>query len=357
MLTSNSKIKVLITDDSLLVRAVLRELLESDSDIEVIGEATNGKEALEQVLLLKPDIVTMDLEMPVMGGHKAIEEIMAIYAVPILVISSLDDAENAYAAISHGALEVIGKPQLESLVAKQFIAKVKMLSKIKVIKHLRPKSAKPPQVPVVKRNTAQVMLTEQKQQVFAIASSTGGPRALEAILKKLPADFSSPIVIAQHISAGFEQGMADWLNHIIPMQVKIARDSELLKPGQVYISPANQHLSISANQRVVLQSATDGDIYHPSCDILLTSIAKAYAEKAVGIICTGMGSDGAQGMEAINTAGGMTIAQDEESSVVFGMNQVAISRHCIQHVLSLNAIATEMRALTSSQYKSDLSFS
>ncbi len=343
LLILNTKIKVLIVDDSALVRAILRDLLENDPEIEVIGEASNGIEALEQVLLLKPDIVTMDLEMPVMGGHEAIKKIMAIYAVPILVISSLDDAKNACAAIASGALDLIGKPQLESLDTRQFIVKVKMLSQIKVIKHLQPAchTSKAEKVSLGSPAT-----TPQDYEIFAIASSTGGPRALESILQGLPADFPTPIVIAQHISEGFEQGMADWLHQSVPMTVKIAEDFEPLKKGHVYLSPANRPLCISANRRVKLTEMCTTDIYHPNCNVLLNSVAQHYTNKSVGIICTGMGSDGAQGMEAIRHAGGLTLAQDEASSVVFGMNQVAIMKGCIQEVLSLEDIATKMLALT-----------
>lgn len=341
-----SRIRVLICDDSLLFRSVIADLLENNPEFEVVGEAVNGKEAIEQVLLLKPDIVTMDLEMPIMGGHEAIQHIMAVSAVPILVVSSLDDAKNAYMAISNGALDVIGKPQLELLEIEEFIRKIKMLSQIKVIKHInRSVTARSTQVEKLKK-TVQREIKQEGKSIFAIASSTGGPQALETILKGLPADFPSPIVISQHISKGFSQGLAQWLNNCVSLRVKIAEDSEQLMPGHVYISPSQCNLSIDINHCAVLNTASDNEIYHPSCDVLLKSVAYSYAKKAVGIICTGMGKDGAVGIESIHAQGGVTLAQDEKSSVIFGMNKVAISRNCINHILPLDSIAGKMLSLS-----------
>ncbi len=338
-----SAIKVLIVDDSRLVRMLLRESLESDGSITVIGEAENGRDALEQIPILKPDLVTMDLEMPIMGGHEAIEHIMASCAVPILVISSLDDAENACAAIARGALELMGKPQLEELIAGELIRKVKLLARVKVIKHLRPALA------TENKKINPLSLSPVKpshKAIFAIASSTGGPQVLIAILQALPADFPAPIVIAQHICAGFEQGLADWLNYNVPLTVKVATPSETLMPGLVYISPATEHLHIDTNRRVCLSAPETQNFYHPSCDRLLQSVAASYGEDAVGIICTGMGNDGVAGMERIFSAGGFTIAQDEASSVVYGMNREAVSKNCIHQVLPIDAIAQAMLSLS-----------
>ena len=342
-----TKTRVLIVDDSVLVRALLRELLESDSEIEVVGEAANGREAIDQVLLLKPDLVTMDLEMPIMGGHEAIQQIMAQSAVPILVVSSLDDAKNAYEAISNGALDVVSKPQLASFEVGQFTKKVKNLSKIKVIKHLRSLSSLSISTAKTGKLTrpSPVSLESAGKDIFVIASSTGGPQALLAILQKLPLDFTAPIVVAQHISKGFESGLVEWLNQNVSLRVKVADNSELLISGQIYIAPANFNMTIGKNRCVTLSTSLESDIYHPNCDILLTSAAQVYGQKAVAVICTGMGRDGAAGMEAIRAVGGVTLAQDEKSSVVFGMNHEAISRNCIDHVLSLEAIASKILSL------------
>jgi len=341
-----SKIKVLITDDSFVARELLRELLESDPEIEVVGFAENGKQAIEQVLSLKPDVVTMDLEMPVMGGHEAIERIMALQAVPILVISSLDDAQNAYRAVSHGALEAMGKPQLEALDIEEFTQKVKMLSQIKVIKHLRPISSNSLDNPTASYADLNLSNDLIHKEIFAIASSTGGPHALESIIKALPNDFPCPIVIAQHICKGFTEGMAEWLNNNVPLEVKVAREAERLQPAQVYISPAEHHMRIAPNRCVTFNSSAENSIYHPSCDVLLKSVANTYGNKSVGIICTGMGNDGVAGMQEIHAEGGTTLAQDEHTSVIFGMNQIAISQKCIDQVLSLDAIPGKMLSLS-----------
>lgn len=338
------KIRVFIVDDSAITRMLLHELLAHDAEIEVIGEACNGRDAVERILILKPDIVTMDLEMPIMGGHEAIERIMAVYAVPILVVSSLDDTKNACAAISRGALDVIGKPQLDEFSMEQFTNKVKMLAKIKVIKHLSP--SKETRTVVQSLPTT---ITSKKCHIIAIATSTGGPQALDVILQTLPADFPCPIVITQHISTGFEQGLADWLNSKSALNVKVAQDNEQLMAGSVYISPVEQPLSVTANQRVRLNKMDEKHIYHPSCNVLLESVAEFYGKKALGIICTGMGSDGVTGMEHIHASGGGTLAQDEASSVIFGMNHIAIEHQCIDRILPLQEISAAMLILSAYQ--------
>lgn len=402
---NTSLTRVLITDDSALVREILAEILESDPDIMIVGEAENGQQAVDMVLQLKPDLVTMDLEMPVMDGHAAIEHIMAEHAVPILVISSLDDAFNAYAAVSRGALEVIGKPQLEGLKAEELTRKVKMLAKIQVIKHLKPahncshnplsdnsvasqtRDSKPfqtghshvrripsssSQTPSsrssaleastfkerifqdnsFRESSAQHSIKENHssslaaKQIFAIASSTGGPQALETIFKKLPVDFPAPIVVAQHISDGFAGGLVEWLDHNVALGVKLAEEGQLLQAGNVYISPSESHMQITLSRQVRLLAQPSGSIYHPNCDLLLESVAQAYADKAVGIICTGMGNDGVAGMQSLHDKGATTLAQDEQSSVIYGMNQVAIQQQCISQVLSLDALPGRMLLLS-----------
>ncbi len=341
---SKPPIRVFICDDSLLVRSLMRTMLETDPQIVIVGEASNGKEAYEQVISIKPDIVTMDLEMPVMGGHEAIREIMSEFAVPIVVVSSLDDAQNAYKAISNGALEVIPKPQLEKVEACEFVKKIKMLAQIKTIKHVKSRFSQTHSSPIKQMQCIETT-TSPKYGIFAIALSTGGPQTLEKILKAIPANFPCPIVVAQHISLGFAQGFAEWLNSSVSLNVKIAEDKEKLLPGYVYISPSDFDFTVSHNHLVKLSQADNNGIYHPNCDVLLKSIAMIYGKNAVGIICTGMSSDGVQGMESIHAAGGSTIAQDEQSSIVFGMNQVAISRNCIDYILPLLSIAGKMQQL------------
>jgi two-component system chemotaxis response regulator CheB len=335
------KIRVLVVDDSALARDLLRSLLEEDGGIEVVGEAANGEEAVQLALKLKPDLITMDLEMPLMGGMDAITEIMATQALPILVVSSVADAKKAYAAVAHGALDVINKPELDAASGANFIAKVKMLAKIRVITHMRAiTSTKTPSSTAL--SPAIFPLSADTSRLFAIASSTGGPQALALLLGMLPATFPCAILISQHISDGFAAGMAEWLASVCKLPVRLAREGEEIIAGTVYISPSEANLTVTPTRHISLAPRLPGEIYHPTCDVMLTSVAAIYGKQSVGIILTGMSSDGAAGIERIHRASGVTLAQDEASSVIFGMNKVAIERGCVQQVLPLQEISQAM---------------
>lgn len=334
-------IRVIVVDDSSLARSLIVEILTSDGEIEVVGEAKNGQEAVEMVARLKPHLVTMDLEMPVMGGLEAIEHIMAKDAVPILVVTTREDSVIANTAISKGALDLIVKPDVGESTAAEFIAKLKLLSKIKVVRHIGRSYARLAETRLVE--AAPVAATSD--WLVAIASSTGGPHALSVILAAIPKPFPWPIVIAQHHADGFVPGMVEWFLRVARIPVKVAEDGEALIPGTAYVSPSERHMRITPTRRVALAERDPKDIYRPSCDALLSSAAHSHASRAIGVILTGMGSDGAKGMQDIKAAGGVTIAQDEETSAVFGMPRVAIERGCIDKVLPLEKISAEIVSL------------
>lgn len=349
-------IRVLIVDDSDVARSILRTLLEGQADIEVVAEARCGREAIELVKQLRPDLVTMDLNMPGMGGIEAIENIMHHKAVPILVVSNESDAELAYEALRCGALEVMAKPSYDAEDAERFQSQVRLLAGVPVITRLRRRS-----VPPIATYTAAVMpvvpVSASYQQVFALALSTGGPQALASLLPQLEADFPAPILIAQHISDGFIEGMAQWLSGLCKLSVKVAEEGEYLQAGCVYLSPSEQHLTLDSQRRVKLKTRAERDIYHPSCDELLSSVATVFGSNAVAIIMTGMGRDGTRGMMAIQSHGGITLAQDEASSVIYGMNAEAVNAGVIQRELPLARIAEEMLrivTLQSSGYRAAL---
>lgn len=332
-------IKVLVVDDSSLAREMLRDILEEQEDIQVIGEAVNGKEAVELVKQLRPDLVTMDLNMPIMNGLEAIETIMHHKAVPILVVSGETDAELAYQALANGALDIITKPSFDTEQTQQLLNQVRVLAGVPVITRIH-RSNK-----LANHLASVVALTAPKpieHPIFAIAQSTGGPRALANLLAVLPADFPAPIVVAQHISNGFIEGMAQWLATLSLLPVKVAEEGELLVAGTVYLSPSEQHLTFTQDHRVKLKDRLETDIYHPSCDEMLISVAQVFGKEATGIIMTGMGRDGTQGMKAIYEQGGITLAQDEATSVIYGMNAEAIKAGVIHTVLPLNSLAEEM---------------
>ena len=349
-------IRVLIVDDSAFARALLREALEAARGIEVVGEAANGVQAVEMAKSLQPGLITMDLEMPVMGGLQAIDTIMRSKAVPILVVSDVAHAENAMEALALGALEVMQKPEYGVLQNGQFAQRVRLLAGVSVVTRMRARATQP--VPPPQPGAAAKAppycpysaaaphdAAPLQGPVFAIASSTGGTQALALILAALPAQFAGSVLIAQHISDGFSVGLAEWLARLCPLPVRVPAHGERVHMGQVLIAPSEFHMSVKPDGTVHLALAKPGDVYHPSCDVLLESVAQVFGARSVGIILTGMGRDGAAGMGHIRQAGGVTIAQDEASSVIYGMNRVAVERGHVQHLVPLGEMASTMQSL------------
>ncbi|MDP2646407.1 MAG: chemotaxis-specific protein-glutamate methyltransferase CheB [Desulfobacterales bacterium] len=335
------QIRTLVVDDSDFARELIVAILSTDREITIVGQAKNGQEAVEKVRDLKPDIVTMDIEMPVMNGLEAIEHIMAANAVPILVVTTRSDANTAYAAISKGALDLVVKPDVNLEGAREFIQKIKLLSKIKVITHINGKRA----IRETKVIKPPVFSGTTSDRVVAIASSTGGPEALSVVLSGLPETFPCPIVIAQHNSDGFIPGLVEWLKRVSKMKVKVAQELETIVPGTAYVSPSEKHMEITAGKKIAFKDRHPSDIYRPSCDMLLSSVALAYKAKGIGIILTGMGSDGARGMKQIREWGGTTIAQDEKTCIVFGMPKVAIESGCIDKIVPLDEMSGKIISL------------
>lgn len=343
---SDSKgiIRVLVVDDSPLICKVLTNILNLDPQILVAAIAHNGKEAVEILPQLKPDIVTMDIHMPVMDGFEATKHIMAYNPTPILVVSSSVfklGMDKVFKAISFGALDVLDKSELEiaggEKPGKALIEKIKFLSSIKVIHH--------PLAKLQRERPVDILDVPEKKaldKIVAVVTSTGGPHALLNILKRFPKDFPCGIVIVQHITSGFVEGLVDWLDGECQLKVKIGRDSEEIRPGVAYVAPDSLHMRVGQGGRIHLcdEPAYDGHI--PSGDVLLESVARVYGEGAVAVILTGMGRDGAMGMKAIKQMRGQTVAQDEKSCVVFGMPKVAIEMDVIDRILPLESIAEEI---------------
>ncbi|WP_394426969.1 chemotaxis-specific protein-glutamate methyltransferase CheB [Vreelandella stevensii] len=344
-----SVIRVVMADDSPLAREILRDLLTCEGDIDIVGEASNGQQAVELAKRLAPQLITMDLNMPVMDGLSAIEEIMHTKGVPILVISDRADAQSAYKALEVGALEVMPKPTLDDATGEWLRARVRLLAGVAVITRLRRRvPAPPPQALLIQSSPPpQACATRDFQRVVVIACSTGGPQALARLLSKLPSDFPVPILIAQHISHGFIEGMATWLGSLCPLPVSVAKEGERLESGHVYLSPSERNLSVTPEHCVRLVQSPPDALYHPSCDVLMRSAADVYGADTIGVILTGMGRDGVSGMRAIQQAGGITLAQDEASSVIYGMNQEAINAGAIQHIIGLDDLPARLLRLVS----------
>ncbi len=334
-------IRVLVVEDCPLMCEVLTSIFNPDPQILVVGIAHNGKEAIELVPRLKPDIITMDIHMPVMDGFEATKHIMAYNPTPILVISSSvfrAGMDKVFKAISYGALDVIDKGDLEIGGEKKsgevLIEKIKFLSGIKVIRH--------PLAKLQQKRQGGVLEAPRKRaldKIVAIVTSTGGPQALLEILKRFPENFPCGIVIVQHITNGFTGGLVDWLDSECQLSVKIAEDSEEIQSGVGYIAPDNLQMRVREGGTIQLSDEPAYEGHRPSGDVLLESVARAYRGRAVAAILTGMGRDGAMGMKAIKQSHGQTIAQDEKSCVVFGMPKVAIEMNIIDKVLPLEGIA------------------
>ncbi len=332
-------IRVLVVDDSPLSRDLVSSILDSDPGLTIVGQAGDGLEAVAKAAALKPDIVTMDIEMPVLGGLEAIERIMAHTPVPILVVTSQTGVRTAFAAVSKGALDVVEKPDIDMENGARLIRRVKLLAGVDVIAHQK-NSGRKAEAPAERPGPRPS--APGRKRVVAVASSTGGPKALHSILAGLPANFPVPVVISQHVADGFAPGLAEWLNASTPLKVSVARTGDILGPGRVYVNPSDFSMRITKQEIVLLSPAPAGQTYHPSCDTMLLSVAATYGDQALGLILTGMGDDGVAGMGAIKAAGGATLAQDEKSSIVFGMNGLAVKQGVVDKVLSLQDIPAEL---------------
>lgn len=338
MNVSTGKTRVLVVDDSPLIRDIITMILQEDPEIEVVGQAENGKVAIELVDALRPDLVTMDIMMPVMDGLTAIQHIMAYQPTPILVVTSSSEAEVAYKAISSGALEVMQKPDMSLGPAEWegFVQRIKLLSKVKVITHVRGRGAASTQVlPVL--GPAAVQAGGQ-DRILAVGASTGGPAALAKLLAGLPADLTVGVVIVQHIADGFVPGLVNWLKTVTLLDVKVANDGEHINPGTVYIAPTGAHTVVTGGGRLGLLHSPPVDNQRPAVDVLFESVQQHYGRQAIAVLLTGMGRDGARGLKAIRDAGGKTIAQDEASCVVYGMPRAAAELGAAEQVLPLAEI-------------------
>jgi len=342
---------VLVVDDSAVVRQGTRFVLESDPQLKVIGEARNGEEAVALTRRLRPDVITMDIRMPRMDGLEAIRHIMAENPVPIVVVSSVDldrEAGIASQATKLGAVSVlirpvsVSDPKYKAFVAR-LVKKVKLMSEVKVIHRTRTREMAPPETRAPKPPESRTS-SGRKTQVVAIGASTGGPAALHQVLSALPADLLIPILVVQHISFGFVEGLAGWLDTACKLLVKVAEHGKRMQPGVVYIAPDEHHMEVGYG-RIRLRQGDLVNGHRPSVTPLFQSVAKAYGPAAMGVILTGMGSDGAVGMKALREAGAITIAQDEESCVVFGMPKEAIALGAVQHIVPLEKTAQMMVAL------------
>ncbi len=344
-MTDGNKVRVVIADDSLVAREMLAQILSSDPDIEVVGQAKDGSEAVELVERLRPDLVTMDIHMPKLDGLRATEKIMAFTPTPILVVSSSVHGEGmgrAFDALNLGALEVIKKPEPRDWaeldrIGREVIRKVKILANVRVITHIRGRRG-------ISQVAAPVHAGKAKRSLVAIGSSTGGPSALLAVLGRLPQDFPVPIVVAQHIADGFVPGLVSWLDSGCRIRVVAASDGQRIEPGVAHFAPTGSNMVLDGTT-IRFQPPGRGQLYIPSADTLFDSVAVSHGNRAVGVLLTGMGADGAEGLKLMRNKGAATIAQDEETCTVFGMPKAAIDIGAAEKVLPVTKIAEAIEEL------------
>lgn len=342
------KIRVLIVDDSPLIRIILAEMLKDAKDIQVVGQAEDGMDGLRMVARLTPDVITMDIRMPRMDGLEAIRQIMQKWPTPVVVVAnSIHDSDYniSFKAIEAGALTVVEKPRglttsdFET-IQNQLISAIRMISDLKVVARW-PSAAISPLIPYA----LPLSLQNHLVQVVGIAASTGGPGVLKQILSQLPEDFAFPIVAVQHITTGFIDHLVSWLNSEVKIKVAVAKAGDRLEPGTVLIAPSNHHLVVTGSGLIGLEDTPPIRGQRPSAERLFMSLAQTYRSSTVGIMLTGMGDDGADAIEVLGKTGAHIIAQNEQTSVVFGMPAQAIQRGVVDEVLSPDEIARTLIGL------------
>jgi two-component system chemotaxis response regulator CheB len=348
------RIRVLVVDDSSTSRLLLASILRADPEIEVVGQAADGLEAIELVKRLHPDIVTMDVQMPRLDGFAATKRIMVEKPTPILITTGVDARAVSVSleAVRMGALAVHPKPGDPRAPgfdeeARELTRQVKAMSRVKVVRHIEPQMAPPRVAPAVS-------LLGSPAQVVAIAASTGGPAALHLILTALPADFPVPILVVQHISPGFSAGFASWLDQASLLRVKLAAEGETLLPGSVYIADDDHHLCVSSGRKVHLSSAPPVGGFRPSGTPLFETVAAAYGRAALAVILTGMGRDGVDGLRHIRRAGGRTIAESEATAVVYGMPAAAVNAGLADFVLPLDQVREALTSMVALEPRKEL---
>ncbi|HXB54634.1 MAG TPA: chemotaxis-specific protein-glutamate methyltransferase CheB [Vicinamibacteria bacterium] len=336
-------IRVLLAEDSAVTREYLAAALDEDPEIRVVGTARDGVEAVEQAESLRPDVILMDVHMPRMGGLEATRQIMSRAPAPIVLATagfSRDETALGFEAIKAGALTVLDKPQgPDNRAARDLTRTVKLMAEVKVVRRWP------------RRERAEIpslagRLSGRKIRAIGIGASTGGPAALAEALGGLGDVLAVPVLVVQHITPGFTAGLAEWLASQTRLPVKLAENGERAREGVVYLAPDGIEMGMEMDGRIRLTAQNLGEGLHPSADHLFASLARALGPSVLGILLTGMGRDGAEGLGQLRAAGAVTVAQDEATSVVFGMPGEALRRGAAEHVLSPREIAGLIRSLT-----------
>lgn len=343
-----SMVKVLVVEDSLTTRRFLVDLIETIPGMMVCGEAHDGAEAIRMTKELRPHVISMDIQMPQIDGLEATREIMMTCPTPIVVVSGLGQKQVDFAmlAMEAGAVAAVETPTAtpqDEPKRREFLRMLRLMAGVTVVRRYPERLATP--VAPENRPKAVAPLASRQPQIVLIGASAGGPGAIARILEHLPADFPLPVVIVQHLGADFVTGFATWLERRCRLPVRLAVEDEIPMGGGVFVAPGGKHLTINQEGRFVLHSEKGSHRHQPSINLLFQSAAGAYGARAVGILLSGMGDDGAEGMAMLFEKGARTIVQDEATSVVFGIPAAAIERNAAEYVLPVNQIASALLAL------------
>ena len=351
-----SKVRVLIVDDSAYSRQAIRKALETDRYIEIAGISADGIDAMAKTIMFKPDLITLDLEMPGMDGFTFLRWLMKKRPTPVIIVSSYSDSKTVFKALELGAADFIAKPQ--KIAHEEFQKlQVDLVRKVRGMQQLRmDRLSKNLELLDEEQEDKSIEMSDRGIRMIAIGSSTGGPNALKIIMTRLPSDFPASIVVSQHMPKGFTASFAERLNGLAHIPVKEAQDGDIVEEGKVLICPGGYHMLFrNKGKKVVttIKNSKDSDKYIPSIDTMMSSASEIFGARTMGIILTGMGNDGASGMLEIKKKGGYTIAESEDTAVVFGMPSEVISAGAAGRVLPISEIPDEMIKLTSKKEQGD----
>ena len=346
-------IRVLIVDDSPVARELLEHLLNADPEIDVVGCAADGVEALAFLARSSPDLITMDVRMPGMDGFETTRRIMNEHPIPVVIVTESVDPKldaTVFRALEAGALAILRRPPGvdhpdHGQAAAELVRTVKLMSEVRVVR--RGAWARPVPPPLSASRVPPVV--RSGVEVVAIGASAGGPIAVRSILSALPRDFPAPLLVVQHMAQGFTEGFVEWLAGYCALRVKVGEDGEPLLPGTAYLAPGGVQMGVDPLGRIRLTPGGPGQIHCPSVSHLFNSVARVYGRHAIGVLLSGMGGDGAEGMREIRARGGVTIAQDSESSVVYGMAAEAVKLKGVQHLLPPERIVLLLNSLAGGQ--------
>jgi two-component system, chemotaxis family, protein-glutamate methylesterase/glutaminase len=340
-------IRVLLVDDSKFIREQLRVLLAGDTRFQVVGEAWNGMEACERVAALRPDLIILDVDMPKMDGIRATQYIMEHFPTPIVMFTSstISMQRNLpFEGIRAGALDILLKPDIFPLPERdrrEFLQRIEILASVHVFRRTARGLVSEPDTDPESEPVPQPFVSNRDiPRVLAVAASTGGPKALSELFSLLPPVLPFPILLVQHIGREFLDGFASWLQMFTGITMRIATDGEILMPNTCYLSPGDRHLSLRSASSIMLDDAPPVNSSRPSADVLFHAVQRVFGAHGVGVLLTGIGRDGADGLHAMHEAGAITLAQDEKSSVVFGMPRKAIEMNAVSYVGNIEQIAS-----------------